>query len=300
MDIQSLKQSIESGEQIHQLLIFVWNDNTFVANQYALNIALNNGMIPNYVESIEDLTASLDSMFADESFKILHIDKLSVGDKSFRRLRDAIIITNKIEKDVEKLLEDYVVVVPKLETWQIEEYALTKAKGVRESDLFELVKACDNDIYKVDNELAKLSVFNEPNRQFAFQLLTESGSFPTTEKYTIFSLSNALLTKNREEVERVLAHIEEIDINPLGLLSVMYKNIANVIAVQLNPYASADTLGISNGQFYAIKKNNINYYSSEQLRDILKFLTSLDLKIKTGEISMELVIPYMTTYMLEV
>lgn len=300
MDLETLKNSLELGEQFNQLFIFVYQDNKFVAEQYVKQMAVNNRCEIEHVETVADLLDSLGDMFGSDSIKVLITDKLEVSDPLLRKVKGAVIITNKIEKNTEKLFSDFVVKIPKLEQWQIEDYIITRVPGVREDDLRSLVVACDCDIYKVDSELSKLSVFKQDVRQSMFQLCTENGCFPTTEKYTIFSLSNALLTKNITETGKILAHIEDLDINPIALLSILYKNVANVITIQLDKSATPESTGMSNGQFYAIKKNNVNFYTAEQLRAIFKFLTALDLKIKSGELSMNVVIPYIVTYMLGV
>ena len=263
IDIKSFKESIELGNPYHKLLIIVYSDTKFVAEQYAHQIAINNDSPIDNVESIEDVMSSLSNVFGNAQLKVLTVDKFQCDDILLTKVKGAIIITNKVEKETSKLFSDYILEIPKLENWQIEDYALTLAKGVREADVLSLVSACDFDLNRIDNELAKLTIFNEANRQFLFQQFTERGAFPTAEKFTIFSLSNALLSKNIDDVKSILNHIDEIDVNPLALLSIMYKNVANVISVQFDSRATAESLGMSSGQFYAIKKNNINYSSNQ-------------------------------------
>ena len=298
IDTELFKDALERGVPYHTLLILTYSDNKFVAEQYAKQIAINNGYPFEVVETIDDLFSSIGNVFGDKSLKVLTIDKLQTEDTFLTKVKDAVIIANKIEKETSKLFNEYILEIPKLETWQVEDYAIAQLDGVRESDICSLVGACDSDIYRVDNEVAKLKIFNAPNRQYLYSLFTEKGAFPTTEKYTIFSLSNALITKTKESVCKILAHIDEIDVNPIGLLTILYKNVANVIAIQLNPKATPENTGMTSGQFYAIKKNNLNFYSANQLIKIFNFLTALDLKIKTGEVPMEIVIPYIVEYML--
>ena len=50
---------------------------------------------------------------------------------------------------------------------------------------------------------------------------------------------------------------------------------------------------MTSGQFYAVKKNNINYYTKEQLVRIFMFLSSVDYKLKSGELSSDYLIDYM-------
>lgn len=293
------KNAIERGVPYHTMLIIVYSDNKFVAEQYTKQIALNNKYDIEQVESVQDLLTSLSNVFGDKSQKLLIVDKFQCDIQLLGKVKDAIIITNKIEKETSKLFDNYIIQIPKLETWQVEDYALSSVDGVKQEDLIALVASCDGDIYRVESELAKLKIFNKENRQYLYKLFTEKGMFPTTEKYTIFSLSNALLTKNVESVSRILEHIDEIDVNPIGLLTILYRNVANVIAIQLNPKATPENTGLTTGQFYAIKKNNINFYTKEQLITIFNNLTALDLKIKSGEVPMEIVIPYIVESMLE-
>ena len=298
IDLEMFKNAIERGVSYHSMLIIVCGDSKYVAEQYVRQIAKNNGCDMEQVEDVKDVMTTTNNIFGDIVLKVLTTDKFQCSNPYLEKAKDTIIITNKIEKETSKLFDNSIVQIPKLETWQIEDYALTMLDGVQKNDVCTLVNACDNDLYRIDNEIAKLKIFNEATRQFLYKQFTEKGALPTAEKYTVFSLSNALLTKNKVDVAGILEHIDEIDVNPLGLLTILYKNVANVIAIQMNPKATPENTGMTTGQFYAIKKNNINYYSNEQLISIFNHLTALDLKIKTGEVPMEIVIPYIVEYML--
>ena len=65
-----------------------------------------------------------------------------------------------------------------------------------------------------------------------------------------------------------------------------------VIDIQLAKNASAESLGISGKQFWAIKNFNCNRYSREELIYIYKLLTSIDLYIKTGYMNTDIVKDY--------
>lgn len=298
IDLETFKNSIECGADYHTFLIIVCEDSKFVAEQYVRQIGRNNGCEVVQVDDIKDIVNISNNIFGETSLSVFATDKFHCDDTFLCRVKDTIVVTDKVDKETSKLFGDYIVQIPKLETWQIEDYALSLLEGVSEKDVCSLVSACDNDLYRIENEVAKLKMFTEPSRQFLFNQFTEMGLLPTAEKYTIFSLTNALLTRNVESAKRILNHIDEIDVNPIGLLTILYKNVANVIAIQMNPKATPENTGMASGQFYAIKKGNINYYSSNQLIKIFNFLTSLDLKIKTGEVSMEVVVPYIIEYML--
>ena len=186
---------------------------------------------------------------------------------------------------------DNIVEFPKLVDWQIEDYCKVKAKGVEESDIKWLMNICKNDIYRIDNELNKIAVFDERLRKTKFKEFIKDKVFSDLSSYTIFSLSNAIITKNIEELRQIYNEIENIDINAIGLVTVLYNNFKNIINIQLGVNPTAESLGMNPKQFMALRYR-INHYSKNQLISIFDMLTSIDKRLKTSQLPANYIIDY--------
>ena len=74
-----------------------------------------------------------------------------------------------------------------------------------------------------------------------------------------------------------------IDIEAMGLVTILKKNIRNIIDVQMNPSATYVSTGMSPKQFASVKYN-VGKFSNEQLIDLYEFLLDIDLSLKSGEL----------------
>ena len=135
------------------------------------------------------------------------------------------------------------------------------------------------DLYKLDIESSKL--LNNKFDDIRYQLLYD-------EESVIFDLVNALVKRDKEALKKVnLSNVE-----PFGLLALLIKNFKQVIDIQLAKNATAESLGISGKQFWAIRNYSCGKYAREDLLYIYKFLTDIDLKIKTGKLDTAIMVDY--------
>ena len=90
----------------------------------------------------------------------------------------------------------------------------------------------------------------------------------------------------------VYKEIQNIDVEPFGLIALLINNFRNVIDVQLSRNATAESLGLSGKQFWAIKNYSCGFYNREELIEIFEFLNDIDYKIKSGELNTSILIDY--------
>ena len=122
----------------------------------------------------------------------------------------------------------------------------------------------------------------------------KDGEYETLSNLTIFDLSNAIMKKDTKSALDVLKVFPYIDSKPdIWLLSILLGNFKRVIDIQLNPNAKAADIGMSDKQYWAVKKNNVGIYSNNDLIDIYKFLTELERKFKFDGISASQLVDYM-------
>lgn len=233
----------------------------------------------------------------DESYRVWVVDTLSEYSPKLKSAKNTFIICKKISKDVEELYDEYIIDVPKLENWQIQDFVYSVAKGVDTDDLNELIKICNNDIFRINQELKKIRLFDEKERKYAFKDFKSDGIFSDLSELTIFDLSSAIMKRDFNTIRRVLEVIDQIDVEPIGLQKVLLNNFRDVILVQLNinptPQYFEQKFGWKSGKFWAIKYT-CSYYTKEQLINIFKFLTS----IKFGDIPEDKLVSYLITHIM--
>ena len=233
----------------------------------------------------------------NESYRVWSVDTLSDYSPKLLPVKNTFIICKKVAKEVEDFYDEYIVDVPKLEDWQIKDFVYSTAQGVDIEDLDELIKVCNHDIFRINQELKKIKLFDEKERKYAFKDFKSDGIFSDLSELTIFDLSSAIMKRDVNTIRRVLEVIDQIDVEPIGLQKVLLNNFRDVILVQLNinptPQYFEQKFGWKTGKFWAIKYT-CSYYTKEQLVNIFKFLTS----IKFGDIPEDKLVSYLITHIM--
>ena len=137
-------------------------------------------------------------------------------------------------------------------------------------------------------------------RQSIFNRFVEDGVFNDLSDSTIFDLCEALLKKDAKKLQYVYSQINQMDVNPVGLISLLYQNVKNIIKIQLAKNPTPTSTDIPNNKFYAIKFNYLNKFTSKQLISIFEMLTELDKKIKLGNIDIDNIIDYIIVYIFSI
>ena len=87
-------------------------------------------------------------------------------------------------------------------------------------------------------------------------------------------------------IKYILSDLENLDIEATGLVTIMIKQIKNLIDIQVNPKSTAASLGMNPKQFNAIKYN-VGKFKNEQLINMFEFLTEIDFRLKNGELTLD-------------
>ena len=306
MTIQDLKKQIESDCITDAPLIFKDDENRFLSNQYINAISKSRGLKINYIESLSEVIDNGFDFFAcstDEQPLCLNVLKAEVynwGEYDIARATNLIVVVTKFaDKELEKKLSDYIVVMPKLEDWQIKDYVFSICEGVEHKDLEWLINLCGKNILRLQNELDKLTLFSVPERRYLFDSFIRDGAMNDMSSYNIFNFTNAIVSKDFVTLKSIYKEIERADITDFFLLSVLLKNIRNIILVQLNSNPTPESTGLDSKQLYAIKRIP-RVYSAEQLIKIFTFLCDIDRQVKEGELPAPLVVDYLTVKVLSV
>lgn len=290
MNIIELKDQILNKTLSDDLLVLKYSDNTFLCNQYIDEISKIRKLNKVYIDDINEALDSSDSVFFDEdkSLYILSVDKFELLYINPSILKNTIVKCKSIESDK---VDAYVVEMPKLIDWQILDYMTLKMPGLNINEIKWLCNITNNDIYRLVNEADKINIFDKDDQKYIFQKINEDNGYMDLNPLTIFDFTNAILKKDRKKICEILRDLQYIDVEPTGVVTILYKNFKNIINVQLNSSATAESISVSSKQFFAIK-NNCGYYSKEQLLNIFNILTKIDYKLKNGELPNELIIDY--------
>lgn len=307
MDLQQVKNTVLSKQLSRSLIIFICKSSNFVPLQYT-DWYRKNGIEVEYVEDILRLQSSSNSLFDSwvsnpdklyvyscETFD-LPSEKVSyflTTDKSI------FVICKEVSDLVKTSFVENIVNVPKLEKWQIEDLAYSMADGADPQDIDYVLKVCGSDINRLYTELQKIALFAGEERKSLVKDFIYDGIFNDLSRYTIFDITSAIIKRDCQSLREVYLEIENIDCDPLGLVGILIKNFRDIISVQCTNNPSPETCGMDSKKFWAVKYS-CGFYTREQLMKIYSMLTSVDRRLKTGELTTDIIIDYIITYILSV
>ena len=283
MELRELKNKILAQEALSFPLLFINYDNDYLIKSYVKKIAENNSLTIKEIESIKEMVDIESGMFKEADY--LYIYNLNKDENlSKEQLKDYKIIlisdTDRKDSDIEK------VVFNKLENWQIEAYVQTLLPGLDNQEVSWLCKNAKYDIWRLDNEASKLNIFDKKDQSKILMAINDDNGYVDLNELTIFNLSNAIMNKDMLGIKKVVEDIDNIDVEGTGLVTILLKNFLNIINIQTNSKATAQSLGMSEKQFRYLQYNQCNKYSNEEWFNIYNFLTDIDYKLKSGLLEM--------------
>lgn len=297
LTLQDIKNKIVNKDKEFPLIIFQIKDCDFIPLQYIEYIKNDCALSIEYLDN-ENQLVSNNSLFGEvdnNNFKVLFTNELKEVDNSILDLTNTMIIIKDNNLD---WLDKYIITIPKLEEWQIKDYVYSMCEGVDRKELDSLIEICKNDIFRINKEIEKITIFDIKQRENIFKMFIHDNIFSDLSNHNIFDMSNAIIRKYYNSVTNLYLEIENIDCEPLGLLTILIKNFRNILSIQTSPNATAESLGITDKQLWAIRKYNCGYYTKDQLFNIYSILTDIDRRIKTGEFPMEILVDYLITKVL--
>lgn len=289
-DIMNLKHNIKEQNVSDSFKIFIYEDNTFAVNQYIETIAEIKNVDIRYITSLSDLNT--DDIFDDLSqdvLYVLNVDKLLPPYVDPLKLNNVIVKCKSIDASITNQYADYVYKFPKLQQWQIHDLVKTLT-NLDEKKVNWLCEVSNWDVYRLYYEALKLKLFQDTNS--AFELFNIEDAYSDLSNYNIFNFITAITKRDLNTIVDILKNINNIDIEPYGVLTLLLRQFRTIIDIQMNPKASAESLNMPPKQFYAIKMN-CGRFDNNKLIDIYEKLTSIDLMLKSGELDNNKIIEYL-------
>lgn len=276
MQLIDLKNKLEDGTLGEDPIVFKYSDNKFLCEQYVSSIAKSRKLSILYIDSLEELDSHED-LFEDGSYYLYvwHVDKImSVISPEYKNL---VVICK--EPGVNECIE-----IPKLINWQVDDYIKMRLPGLSEKERQWLCTAAKYNIYRLEQECNKISSFISADQQVIFKEMNLENMFCDLNTLNIFNFTNAIIKKDICTLNDMLSNILFYDIEGIGVVTILIKNIKNIIDIQFNSKATAESLNMPPKQFAAIKYN-VGKFTNEQLIKIYEFLLSIDHRLKSGDFS---------------
>lgn len=286
MTLIELKKYITNKTVPAEFMIFVAKDCPFLAAQYVQTIGgLAAGGLTKITSIYEPSQSSIALLTSnEETVHVLYVDTFDERAEDYEQFERIIVVCDQIDKSISKAVEQYVIKFPKLEEWQILDYAKTICKHVEESDLLWLVQATGLNIERVINELEKVALFPSDEQKAVFAAIRFD---PQSDLYKndLFTVVNALVEGDTTVLYEFIRHNGYEELEPVVLANRAFSSLKNIILVSQNPGLTAEDCGMSAGQFRFLKYKyhslNIN-----AIKQKLKFLSNFDLDLKTSRLEM--------------
>jgi hypothetical protein len=286
MKLEEYKEQLEKNELKSNIFIFKCKDknsSSFLFHQYLNKYISSNGMS---IENIEDISELYDNSLFSVSIdkNILYVyDTDKLDDIDIDKITSNLWI--KCSKVSKKINDNIVIELPKLEEWHIKDYINFNLPSAGDNLKEKLFLNYKTNPFRLELEIEKIKCFD------SYEDL-EDQLFVDSTEYTVFDISNSLLRRDFNGLEKIKYNLNVIDVDPFGLLAILLKNFRYVIDIQLAKNSTPEYVGVSSKQFWAIKNYSCGHYTKDELVYIYKLLLSIDNKIKSGDIPINMVIDY--------
>lgn len=281
MKLEELKNCLLNNKLTNfKYFIFKYTDSNsrFLAKTYIKKISSLLKEDINWVGQVEDLYINSSTNLFINSFNLLVLDTEKVENIDVNRLNQCILLCNKINIEDSNLVE-----FGKVEEWQIIEYMKTKVK-LSEVELKWLYDICKGDLFRIENELNKLSCADKENQEYLFNLINDENGYSDLTNLTIFDLTNSLVKKDYSKLNALLENLQNINVNPYGLVELLHQSYIKLLQLSIDKNLTFTQLGCSEKQFKLLQYN-INKYTFSQLNQIIHFLDRFDTNVKIGKYS---------------
>lgn len=294
MNIQELKASIESNKwELESFYIFVEEPTRFLANQYINEIVKRHNRAVTTVEDLDSFAYVASSFDIDDvSLYVFRVEELDLTGVDTSNFSNLIIICNKVSKETKELFGNSIIEFPALETWQIKDFVYSIADGVTPIKLDWLINVCKGNIHRLALEADKLCLFPVKERDATFDLFMNDGIYNDLTDAISFDLSNAVTNNNVQQVAAILEDLQNMDCEPIALYGLLLNSFRNVLKIQLANCPTAEKVGMSSKQFYAVSKS-CGKFTKDQLLTIYDKLVQAEADLKGGRVTSAQLIDYM-------
>lgn len=290
MVISDLKELIEQNRlDLSKSYIFLYNKDYFLCKQYIDELSKYIDII--YLDNLNQSGVRSILKPIDNNINVIYLPEIK--NFNFKDINPTIVVTSKIDNvsDVE------IIKFPALLNWQIKDYVYSKLSGINLKDLDWLISVCNNNLFRIENEINKLVIFPEKIRQQKFNNFLQGGIFSDLTDKNIFNFSNAIFNGDINEISSIYGEIEYCDIEPLGLVTIIYNNLRKMIEIGFSN--NPESLGYKQSQIYAVKKL-VSNYPKDKILKAFDFICDIEYNLKKGFLPEYLIVDYVTLNILSI
>ena len=167
---------------------------SFLSEQYLQEISKARNLEINKVNSIyESLQSTLTLLVPDKKLNVVKVDIFEETSLDYSQFINTIVICNKVDSKIAPLLADFIIEIPKLENWHIEDYVKMLVPEIDNSNLTWLTRSTNYKIYRILNELDKVKLFNKNDQISVVKALKDD---KVSDLYRNFDLEKELAIKD--------------------------------------------------------------------------------------------------------
>lgn len=280
LELSEFKKQILNNTVNPGVYVCTYEDNTFLVHQYIRHLSQYLGQDPIEIKSLGE--ANLDNnCFGESDSTLLIYYGEDVSLSEYFAVSGFLFIICKKYKSINSNCTE--INFPAITDWQKLELVKQRCVGLSTEDAEWLYNITDGDVYRLNMETRKINSVSAELQSNLLQQMCEENGYIDLNPYKIYDLTNSLFKKDLNKISQIISNLDYIDIEGTGLVTILKNNILDLIAVQMNPGLTPEALGMKPNKFKAIQYNK-NKFSNESLINILEFLTSVDMKLKNGEL----------------
>jgi hypothetical protein len=262
------------------------NNFYFLANAYveALCDAKNCNKIE--IESIfEPLISSMALVVDYENNICVHkTETFDTRADNYADFINTVVICEKVEKELVESLQEYIIEIPELSEWHIIDYIKQMCPTLSDEEALWLTKAAKKDLLRITNELDKVLLFPKNTQK---EIISEIKQDPNTDLITITftDIKEAIETGNKTKLLEYYFFGKHCKFDPIALTNSLLSEYKLNLLIRHNSGASPQDLNTSEGNYKRIKYYG-RQYPLEYLKNAIKFLSNIDLRLKASELEM--------------
>lgn len=284
MNLQELKQCIQNREIPDDFIIFACAENNFIANTYIEAICEIKQLEKTLTDSIFEQDSALSLVMGFENnLRVIYTETFDEAATDYSRFTNTIVVCEKVDKKLAKVVADYVIDIPALEAWQVKSYMQKLRPNITTQETEELYAATKGNIYRIVNELDKINLFDSEEQSTVHFYLTHTPESPLYE-VSNFALADALVKSDLQLLRQFLQYSSATKAELLGIVGLALNKVKLSLLVEFSNM-SAEDLGITPKQYSNGKRYPLGL-PLPVLQHKLDILSSIDLKLKSGLLDM--------------
>jgi len=288
MTLEELKKSILKNTVPDDFIIFQCEENYFLAEQYVNAISKSSGLTKKACTSIFTKYLSVERQLRKKFLYIIRTDTFAEPAQDYSKFTNTIVICNKVDKHLKQILSQNIITIPKLLDWQIVAYIQQVCPCITEEEALWLYHASNDNIYFVEQELQRLSLFSdEADQHDLFMVMRYSRNSPLYNT-TAFKLAEAIAKRDIDAVFDYFWHAEGFSLEPMQLIGALFMTFKQILYVIYGDaaYRAAD-LGLSSWQINNTKSLFAPKICPEPyVKFALHFVSELDYRTRSGKLDL--------------